>query len=282
MEILIRSRARLFFLSAALALLFAPTLFWLGDAWLSDPYYSHGPLVLVGALGLAWMQRRAASTIPRVPQVWGLGFVLLAIVVHLLALPWRAFWISALMLPLAIAGSLITLYGIDLARKFWFPLVFLIFMVPLPLAERVGPPLEAFAASGSTWVVNLFGVHATNVGSQIFLPATSSQFTVGIPCGGLRSLIALVTLIAALAYVVQGSPLARLLLLMLAVPIALAANIVRLVILFGIANQWGAAAGLDYFHGWASPVLFLVAFALVLLAARALKCDQPAWDLLRL
>ena len=105
---------------------------------------------------------------------------------------------------------------------------------------------------------------------------------VGMPCGGLRSAIALVTLIAALVYVVEGPPIRRLFLLTLAVPIALAANIVRLVILLGIANQWGAAAGLDYFHNWASPVLFLVAFGFVLLAARLLKCDQPAWDLLRL
>jgi exosortase len=264
----------------ALALLFAPTLIWLAEAWLSDPYYSHGPLVLIGALGLAWLHRRKLSSTARAPQVWGLGLVLVAIAVHLLVLPWRAYWVSALMLPVALLGCLISLYGIQVARKFWFPLVFLLFMVPLPLAERVGPPLEALAATGSTVVVNLFGVNATNVGSQIFLPATSSQFTVGVPCGGLRSLIALVTLIAAVAYLVQGSPYSRLLLLALAVPIALAANIIRLVILFGIANQWGVEAGMKYFHDWASPVLFLVALALLLLAARTLKCDEPAWELL--
>jgi hypothetical protein len=44
-----RLDALLFF---AAVLLFFPTWLWLGEAWISDPYYSHGPLVLIISLYL--------------------------------------------------------------------------------------------------------------------------------------------------------------------------------------------------------------------------------------
>ena len=279
--------------------LFAPTWFWLIEAWWSDPYYSHGPLVLLASLYFAWTQRRvlarhpeqseAESNAPRAAkqssavevgswnlEVGGWLLIVAALAAHLWAMLWRAYYISALMIPIAILGLLVALYGWRIAQRFWFPLAFLILLIPLPLAERFGPALEGFAATSATALAQFIGIAARNDGAQVFLP--NSIFTVGIPCGGLRSIIAIITLVVLLAYIVQGRAWARALIVIAAIPIALAANTLRLALLFAIANFWGSDAAMNYFHDWSSPVLFLASFALLLALAKLVGCDKVRWD----
>ncbi len=257
-------------------LLFAPTWLWLGEAWLSDPYYSHGPLVLVIAAYLGWARHQVFSVLPSAPSNLGWPLIVGALAVHLWATLWSAYYISALMIPVALFGLIVTLSGWQVARRFLFPLAFLVLMVPLPLAERFGPLLEGWTTTSATALVQFIGVAARNEGSQVFLP--NSTFTVGIPCGGLRSAVAIITLTTLFAYIVQGRAWTRLALFLAAIPIALAANIARIALLFAIANGWGAEAALNYFHDWSSPVLFAGAFALIVLLAKVLGSSQVRWE----
>ncbi len=256
---------------------FLPTWLWLGEAWLSDPYYSHGPLVLIVA-SYFLLARRKVLTSNTVPNDWGLIPFLAALAVHLWAIWWRAFYLSALMIPLLLFGLFTTLYGARIAKTFLFPLVFLVLMVPLPLAERFGPMLEGWTAASATAFAKFIGIAASNNGSQVFLP--NSTFIVGIPCGGLSSAIAIVTLATLFAYVARGSLWARGAIFLAAIPIALAANTLRLSLLFAIAANWGAQVGLDYFHSWSSPVFFLSSFAFLIALANLLRCSRVHWELL--
>ncbi|MCI0478442.1 MAG: exosortase/archaeosortase family protein, partial [Anaerolineales bacterium] len=207
-----------------------------------------------------------------------LGWVVMiaALALHLWATLWRAYYLSALTMPFAFGGLLLTLYGWRITQRFGFPLAFLFLMIPLPIAERLGPTLESWTASSATALAQLFGVAARNEGAQVFLP--NSTFTVGLPCGGLRSAIAIITLTTLFAYILQGRREARLALFFAAIPIALAANTFRLALLFAIANAWGADAALKYFHDWSSPVLFACACALILGLARLLGAWQIRWE----
>lgn len=263
------------FVFAATILLFIPTWLWLGEAWLSDPYYSHGPLVLVVALYFVWARRGALKS-PSAPNNIGWLLIAIALAVHLWATIWRAYYISALMIPMALFGLLMTLYGWNIARRFIFPLAFLVLMVPLPIAERFGPMLEGWTATSATALAQFIGVAARNDGSQVYLP--NSTFTVGIPCGGLRSVIAIITLATLFAYILKGPPWARLTIFFAAIPIALAANTLRISLLFAIANSWGTDAAMNYFHDWSSPVLFLGAFVLILGLAKLLRSDDVRWE----
>ncbi len=256
-------------------IVFLPTWLWLSEAWTSDPYYSHGPLVLIIAIYFFWARRKflvAAAA----PSNWGWLALVAALTVHLWATWWRAYYISALTIPLALFGMLLILYGWRITKHFLFPLVFLLLMDPLPLAERFGPMLEGWTASSATAFAQFIGVAATNNGSEVFLP--NSTFTVGIPCGGLRSAISIITLTALFAYIVNGPFWARGAIFFAAIPIALAANTFRISLLFAIAANWGAEVGLDYFHSWSSPVLFLSAFGLLIALANLLRCSRVRWD----
>lgn len=256
-------------------ILFLPTWLWLGEAWLSDPYYSHGPLVLIVSAYFVWARRKSISE-NSAPSHWGWVPFLAALALHLWAMGWRAFYLSALMIPLLLFGLLNMLYGARRAKKFLFPLAFLVLMVPLPVAERFGPMLAGWTATSATVLAQFIGIAAMNNGSQVFVP--NSTFSVGIPCGGLDSAISILTLATLLAYIVHGPLWARGAVFLAAIPIALTANILRLSLLFAIAANWDAQVGLDYFHSWSSAVLFLSAFALLIRLANLLGCSRVRWE----
>ncbi|MCX7841216.1 MAG: exosortase, partial [Anaerolineae bacterium] len=196
-------------------LLFAPTWLWLGEAWLSNPYYSHGPLVVIVALYFAWVQAKTLGDVARAPNPLGWGILVAALAFHLWATFWRAYYLSALMIPLALLGLLLTLFGWRAARHYAFPLAFLVLMVPLPIAERIGPLLEQWTTTSAVALTQIVGIRAHNVGAQVFLP--NATFTIGIPCGGLRSAIAIITLTTLFAYILHGPFWARLALFLAAV-----------------------------------------------------------------
>lgn len=255
-------------LGALVVVLFWPTLRWLVASWLGNPYYSHGFLIPPLAAFLAWRRRDVVMN----PAPSNAGLVLLAggLLAHLASLPWRLHVLSALGLIVALAGLVWTFWGTTALRRLAFPLALLVAMVPLPWVERVSPPLEALVAQYATLGVQALGVAARNLGAQVFLADTA--FVVGAPCSGVRSLVALLTLAALLSYVVDGPGWARMALFLTAAPIALLANLVRVSSLFWVADRFGAEAGLRYYHDLSSPMLFLLAFALLIATTWLLGC----------
>lgn len=260
-----------------LVFLFYPTFRWLVLSWLNNPYYSHGFLVPLVSLFFLWRKRRAFFE--RRAESNNLGWVVVALGLagHLWAMIWRAYYLSALAFILVLFGLVIHFYGLLVARQGLFPLAFLLFMVPLPMIDRLSPHLESLTATYATNLVRLLGIPAQNLGSQVYLRHTT--FVVAAPCSGLNSIVSLLALTAILTHVVRGSSLAKVILLGAAVPIAIAANLFRVSSLLSIAHFFGAEAGMTYFHNFSSPVLFLVAFALLIGVGKVVGCSEVRQDI---
>lgn len=252
--------------AALMGAIFAPTLRWLVESWLGNPYYSHGFLVPLISAYLIWRRRHVTA------EPWDGGLLVLAggVALHLYALPSRMYILSACALIVVVVGLVLTFWGRSAFRRWAFPLLFLGVMIPLPFVERLSPPLEAFVAHQAAESVRLLGIAASAVGSQVYLP--SAAFTVGAPCSGLRSIVALLTLALLLAYMAHGPWWGKIALLIAALPIAIIANLVRVSSLFLVAEALGASAGLRYYHTFSSPLLFLLACALLLLTGRTFHC----------
>lgn len=259
------------------AVLFYPTFVWLVYNWMNNSYYSHGFLVPLISGFFLWRSREAFGNDQREPS--GLGLIVLGIslVIYLVAQVWQAYHFSAFALILLLAGLTLYFLGEKATRLIAFPLGFLLFMIPLPFTNRLSPAMESFTTRVSTAWVRLLGIPATNLGSQIQLP--SSSFTVGAACSGLNSVVALATLVVIFIYILEGSRLAKMILLVVAIPIAIAANIFRVSSILVIAHFFGAEAGMTYFHDYSSPVLFLLAFALLIVASRLLGCSEIRRDI---
>jgi exosortase len=247
---------------------------WLLSEWRDNPYYSHGVLVPLLSLFLAWRSRAVLAA--RRPSNWGYGVIAAGLAMLVVGLWLSAYWIAGFSLPVVIAGIVLALLGPDVVRRWAFPLAFLFLMIPLPFDVWVAQWLETPTASASTAVVQVLGVPAQNKGSLIELP--NSAFAVGGVCAGLRSSIALFTL--ALFVVMVGTPGGmrnKIALLALVIPLALVANTVRIAVLLMVAHAWGGDAAMNYYHDYSSYVFFALALGLLFLASGGLRC--PLWRL---
>jgi len=252
-----------------------PTLRWLVNEWLTNDYYSHGWLVLPVSAFLAWRQwprgERKPANLGLIPLAGGL-------IGYLVALLNKAHFLAALALIVLLGGLLWFFLGTQALRRLAFPLGFLVFMVPLPFVERASLPLQLLTGSCSTAVARVAGVDATVRGAQVTLP--SVELVVGAQCSGLRSIVALFTLVAIFVYVLNGPTWGRLLLVLSAIPVAILGNIVRVASLLWVADTFGAGAGMTYYHDYSGIVFFLFAFALLLLLSRAFRCREIREDIL--
>ncbi len=247
---------------------------WLLSEWRDNPYYTHGVLVPLLSLFLVWRARDALAL--RAPSLLGYPVIALGLALLVAGLWYSAYWVAGFSLPVVIAGIVLALFGRAVFRRWLFPLLFLLLMVPLPFDVWVAQWLEAPTATLSTALVRLVGVPAYNEGSLITLP--NAQFAVGGICAGLRSSIALFTL--ALFVVMVGTPGGlrnKLVLLALVIPLALVANVARIAVLLGVANIWGQTAAMSYYHDYSSYVFFALALLLLVLASGGLRC--PLWRL---
>jgi exosortase len=196
---------------------------------------------------------------------------------HLLSLPWQLYPASALALLILLASLLLYLFGLPTLRQMAFPLAFLLTAVPLPLAEAFGPWLQAASAAGAVALARGIGIPASAHGAQLELG--DAQLLVGAPCSGLRSSVTLVTLSLLVIHILEGPLLSKGVLIALSLPLALVANLLRLFTLVGVAHHLGLQAGLSYYHDVSGLLLFLLAFALLLCAARLLRCSEIRADI---
>lgn len=258
-------------------LLFSSTLSWLVYNWLNNSYYSHGFLVPLVSAFFLWRRRAAFSPDTREPSNVGLVILGVSLAGFLVAQVWQAYHLSAVAFILLLIGLSVYFLGIRSTQRIAFPLAFLLLMIPVPLINRLSPALESFTATVSTSVVDLLSIPAVNQGSRIQLQ--NSSFVVGAACSGLNSIVALATLVVIFVYIVEGSYPAKFVLLAVAVPIAMVANIFRVSSLLAIAHVFGAEAGMKYFHDYSSPVLFLLAFVLLVLVSRLVRCSEIRRDI---
>lgn len=263
-----------------LLVLFYPVLRWLVAEWLGNDYYSHGPLVPLVSGFLAW---RLWVKRPSEPEgrnryfAWGLVPTLLGTGVYLYALLQRAYFIAALAMIVLLTGLIWYLWGLITLRRFAFPILFLVFMIPLPFVEPLSVPLAQITGTLSAQCIQFFGVPITVNGAQVSLP--NVQLVVGAQCSGLRSIVALLTLVAVIVFVLQGPWWGKVLLALSSLPIAAAGNLLRVSSLLVVANTWGAETGFKYYHDYSGFVFFLSALALLLLISRVLQCREIREDI---
>jgi exosortase len=263
---------------ALFILLSYPALIWLVRSWISNPYYTHGFLVLPIAALLAWRQWRYLIVEPRQGGTWiGMLAAVASLAVVVWAMRWQNYFVAALALVILLVGILLYLEGWARLRYWLFPLLFLAFMVPLPFVDLASPWLESFTAQSATALVRLVGISAVQQGGEISLP--NLAITVGAPCSGLRSLVAMITVGVGWVYLVEGRLAAKAMMLIAVVPLVAFSNVLRIAMLLVVATLFGEEVALSYYHDWSSPILFLLALGLLLVLGKVLGCSRVREDL---
>ena len=237
---------------------------WLWFEWMSNEYYSHGLLIAPVAAFLAVQRFRHDKELAYRPgqgSVYGIVVLGIALAVYLYFLQQRAYYLAAFAMIGMLAGLIWAIGGTTVARKLAFPIGYLTLMVPLPFVDRVTLPLALFTGYCSGSIVQFLGMDITIVGNSISLP--NADLVVGAQCSGVNSLITLLALLVLVAYLLEGPIWSRVALVLLAIPLALLGNIIRVATLLFVARSWGADAAFTYYHDY-SGILFFVAVLLLI------------------
>jgi exosortase len=145
-------------------------------------------------------------------------------------------------------------------RLLAFPLGFLLFMIPIPatIFYAVAFPLQRFAAANAAAVLDLLGIPVLLDGNVMHLSTISLGVTEA--CSGIRSLISLLALAVAWAYLTLPGIGSMALLIAAAIPITIVANVGR-VVTTGLTAEWfGARYAEGFFHSFSGWLIFLIAF----------------------
>lgn len=252
---------------AGLAALYAPTLRDLMTVIWSTDEQGHGPVVLALCLWLFWRQRESMAWQPGTDATrpgWGWALLALALLLHVFGRSQRILSAQALSALPALAALLLLMRGTKPLKAMWFPLFFMLFLVPLPaaLVEAVTQPMKLAV---STVAANLlYSVGYPVARSGVILQVGPYQLLVADACAGLYTLFTLEAMGLLYLNVVRSASVWRnLTLALLIVPISFAANVIRVIALALITYHLGDAAGQGFLHGLAGIVLFLSALLLI-------------------
>jgi exosortase len=243
--------------SLLLIAVYAPLLAGLARQWATDPDMSHGFFVLPVAALVVWRRREELAAIPRAPNWWGFAIVAWGALQMLLGTLGAQIFIARTAFLVSLAGAVLFVGGPRTLRILAFPLLLLLFLFPIPalVYARITLPLQIFASASAETVLNWIGIPVLRAGNILELP--HQRLSVVEACSGIRSLLSLGFLSLVYAYFFDQRVATRWILLAATVPIAIAANAIRIT-LMGLFGLNGAS---HLFEGW---VLFVVALGLLI------------------
>jgi len=274
---------RLQLLTVPLLVLGLGVLFWSRLQWIvhlsaADSLYSAWPLVPLVSLVIAYRKRH------KIERYGGsaAGLVLVAIAVAAVILLdvtlVGLYFATPLLLILAISGVIVTAWGWRALRTLAFPVLFLLFMVPIQpsIRSRIDYPLQEMCARVTTAAARVVGIQIERAGATLLFQDPSLGVNVAPACNGLRSVLALILVAVLYLYLVRGSWYRKAAVLAVVIPLAYFANFLRL---FGIVCflEWGGQklGGFEpIFDHVTGAILFTLAVLLLFVWARFLKCDQ--------
>lgn len=224
---------------------------WLYSVWSSPNETnedSQGSLVPFIVVGLFWWKRKEMLALPLKTWWPGIWFVLAGAVLHIAGYVTQQPRASTVGLFTGIFGLMGLAWGRTWLRKSLFPYWLFVFCVPLAaLALPLTFPLRMLATWLTATAANLITIPVIRMGTQIVSPDGSFQYDVAAACSGLHSLVAIFLLAAVYGCVAFKSNGKRVVLMLLALPLSVAGNFVRLMSIILAAEFGGQAAG-NYVH----------------------------------
>jgi exosortase len=268
-------------------LLLGPLVLWaywdslgeMADKWLYKPEYFHGFLVVVFAPVLLWLRRERLANVTARPNWWGVPLLALGTLLHVGGAYVYFDWLAMVSLVPTLAGLCLTLAGGGALRWAWPAIAFLGFMFPLPyrLEVMLGQPLQRLATMGSTYALQTLGFSAVAEGNIIQLE--DMQIGVVQACSGLGMLLMFFALATGVVLVTRRRALDNVVIVLSALPIALAANLVRITATGVLYVTAGKEVGDLVFHelaGWLMMPLALIMLWAELWLLSRLLVERPA------
>jgi exosortase len=254
------------------------TLGWLQSSWNPSTDYEHGNLVPFVILGLIIFRFKEIRAAVQSGSFWGLLSVGVGCLLYVAAYRTLQPRIAVGGLPFILWGCAHFLWGWRVAKMLAFPLFFLWIAVPLPTFQQATTHLQLLATSMAHHGSGLLGVETYTQGTMV-LPVKGDWQPLSIAhgCSGIRSLMALLMISAAWAYIAKIALWKKILLFLSAFPLAILGNSLRVISIFVIAEYGDAKWASTTWHDWSGLLLFYPFSLLLLLAIHSLFEGGLPW-----
>jgi exosortase B len=264
-------------LAVGWAAMFGPAYHGLATTiWASDAQ-GHGPIILAVAAWLLWQKRDALLALDRQPALGtAIALAVLAVMAYVVGRSQTVWTLEIAAQNLMVLALVLAFFGWPGAKVTWFPMFFLIFMIPWP-GEWIDAATQPLKMAVSTVASSLLYVMGYPVGrTGVILTVGPYQLLVADACSGLNSLFTLEALGLLYMNLMRYQSLARnISLAILILPISFIANVVRVMILVLVTYHFGDEAGQGFVHSFAGMVLFIVALAIMLVTDHVLGWFFP-------
>jgi exosortase len=256
-------RLEILAMGVLLIVAFWPILISMYGSWFDEnAYMEHGVLVLPAAAYMAWAKKDKLKAIPRLPSGWGLLLVTWGALQAVLGIVAQWVWLARMAFLVSLVGCILALFGWRMVKELIYPLCTLILMVAPPtfIFERLTLSLQLLASRIGESSLEALGYSVLRQGNV--LEMVGIKLSVEEACSGIRSLVAIIFMCVLYNYFFVPSRAMKALILVVAIPIAILGNAVR-IIATGIASQYNPAL----VHGAAHE-----AFGYISVAAAAIGC----------
>lgn len=240
--------------------------------WWNDPDSGHGLLLFPVALWLAWRDGIDPDAKPNIK--WGVSILVAAVLIRALGSAAAELFTQRFSIWLAAVGLVVYHLGWSQIRRWWLPVVLLPLSIPLPaiVTDLLANPLQYKASQLATAMIKWRHIPVITTGNVINIP--NATLFVAEACSGLRSLTALLSLGVLIGGMYLRSIPSRLLLVLLAIPVAVFVNATRIFLTAFLVYFVDPQAGQGAFHrneGWA---MFMIAFVILGIVASGVRLGE--------
>ena len=225
---------------------------------------AHGPIVLIVVLFLFWQKRHffsLKSTQQASPILGGITLIL-GLICYLAGRSQDIFILDLGSQIFVFAGIFLLTRGFSLLKALWFPLFFIIFMLPFPL-DSITLPMKMAVSYVTENILFWLGYPIAREG--VILQIGQYQLLVADACAGMHTLISLEALgLLYLSLVKHDSLIRNITLTLLIIPISFTANVFRVITLTLITYYFGDEVGQGFVHGFAGIFLFFIALIFIM------------------
>jgi len=261
------------FLIIVWALVFYPVYSGLMEAWfgMSNGDNSYGILVPFISLYLIWKKKEDLQHASSSSSALGLIILIASLLLYVVSFAGDVVFLQRLMMVISLIGLILYVYGKEIFQILRFPLVFLLFMVPIPesVVSMVSFPLQTYATIISTKIIQLCGIPVYREGHMLYF--TKTQLEVAEACSGIRSISALLMLSVIFMHQCENSRTRKTIIILSSVVIAFIANIFRVSGTGILAHFFGAGVARGFLHEFSGMSVFAVGFAMMFVEYKLLN-----------
>ena len=245
------------------------TMGWAWQAWTGNQ--EHSKLVPIISLALVIYHHKQIGAAPKSGSNQGLVFVLAGVALFLLSARCLQPRFALAAAPFLIYGSVLYLWGKQVARIILFPCAFLIFMIPLAAIEQGTFRLQFIITSAVGLLSNLVGIKIDALGTTLTPADNSFNFAIAEGCSGIRSLFAMIMLTAIYVHITQREIWKKIVILAFSLAFAIVGNIGRIFTVILVAKFIDPKLASGIYHDYSGYVFFPIALLAMLLFSKLIN-----------